>query len=181
MKSANSGTPRSYLEVKGLHRLGDAVVGRRRHPITADALEEAHLRARGSLVDGRRPARVARSRLGQPPRLGAASGGPAVPLSTRARWPRRVWLPGTSSTILRNRCGAGARDGCQPRCCAHLMGRCGESPPPSRSRASRAAGRTPRRDKKALRKDKTRPSVSGANSASPRSTSARGPKSSPAV
>ena len=43
MKSANSGTPRSYLEVKGLHRLGDAVVGGRRHPITADALEEAHL------------------------------------------------------------------------------------------------------------------------------------------
>ena len=53
MKSANSGTPRSYLEVKGLHRLGDAVVGRRRDAVAADALEEAHRgsRARGSLVD----------------------------------------------------------------------------------------------------------------------------------
>ena len=66
MKSANSGTPHSYLEVKGLHRLGDAVVGRRRDAVAADALEEAHLRARGSFVDGRRPARVARARLGQP-------------------------------------------------------------------------------------------------------------------
>ena len=42
MKSANSGTPGSYLEVKGLHRLGDAVVGRRRDAVAADALEEAH-------------------------------------------------------------------------------------------------------------------------------------------
>ena len=66
MKSANSGTPHSYLEVKGLHRLGDAVVGRRRDAVAADALEEAHLRAHGSLVDGRRPARVARARLGSP-------------------------------------------------------------------------------------------------------------------
>ena len=68
MKSANDRTPRSYLEVKGLHRLGDAVVGRRRDAVAADALEEAHRcsRARGSLVDGRRPVRVARARLGQP-------------------------------------------------------------------------------------------------------------------
>ena len=53
MKSANNGTPQSNLEVKGLHRLGDAVVGRRRDAVAADALEEAHRvsRGRGSLGD----------------------------------------------------------------------------------------------------------------------------------
>ena len=44
-------TPGTHLQVKRLHRLGDAVVGRRRDAVAADALEEAHLRARGSLVD----------------------------------------------------------------------------------------------------------------------------------
>ena len=78
---------------------------------------------------------------GAAPRLRAACGGPAAPLSTRARSPRRVRLPGTSCTMRRERCGAGARVVCQPRCCAHLMGRSDKSPPPSRSRASRAAGR----------------------------------------
>ena len=113
--------------------------------------------------------------------LGAARGEAQRPKrcpSTRARSPRRVWLPGTSSTMRRDRCGAGARDGCQPRCCAHLMGRSGQSPPPNRRRASRAAGRAP---KEGLSDKQNRPSVSGANSASPRSTSARGPKSSPAA
>ena len=112
--------------------------------------------------------------------LGAARGEAQRPKrcpSTRARSPRRVWLPGTSSTMRRDR-GAGARDGCQPRCCAHLMGRSGQSPPPNRRRASRAAGRAP---KEGLSDKQNRPSVSGANSASPRSTSARGPKSSPAA
>ena len=60
------GTPRSYLEVKRLHRFRNPIIGRRRDAVAADALEEAHLRARGSLVDGRRPVRVARARLGQP-------------------------------------------------------------------------------------------------------------------
>ena len=42
MASRDSWTPRSYLEVKGLHRLRDAVVGGRRDAVAADALEEAH-------------------------------------------------------------------------------------------------------------------------------------------
>ena len=64
MKSANNGTPQSNLEVKGLHRLGDAVVGRRRDAVAADALEEAHRSvacgharvpcATGARVDGAR-------------------------------------------------------------------------------------------------------------------------------
>ena len=67
------GTPRSYLEVKGLHRLGDAVVGRRRDAVAADALEEAHFsvsRARGSLVDGRRPVRASTAQACWQPTLG---------------------------------------------------------------------------------------------------------------
>ena len=64
--SLHDGTPSSHFQVKGLHRLGDAVVGRRRDAVAADALEEAHRGSRGSLVDGRRPARVAMARLGQP-------------------------------------------------------------------------------------------------------------------
>ena len=113
MKSANSGTPHSYLEVKGLHRLGDAVVGRRRDAVAADALQEAHRvsRGRGSLGDREATGARRKGTPGAAPRPGAASGGPAVPLSTRARWPRRVWLPGTSYAVLRDRCGADAQVG----------------------------------------------------------------------
>ena len=82
MKSATDGTPRARLEVERLHRLGDAVVGRRRDAVAADTFQEAHLRARGSLVG---PARVARARLGQPQGWGLPLERPsALRLSTQA-------------------------------------------------------------------------------------------------
>ena len=182
MKSANSGTPRSYLEVKGLHRLGDAVVGRRRDAVAADALQEAHRvsRARGPLVDGRRPVRVARARLGQPQGWG-------LPVEAQRSVFRRERVDhdacGCPAPLQRFYATAAARANelDANRAAVLISWGAGQSSPPSRSRASRAAGRTPRRDKKALRKDKTRPSVSGANSASPRSTSRAARKRSPAA
>ena len=95
---------------------------------------------------------------GAAPRLGAASGGPAVPLSTRARWPRRVWLPGTSYAVLRDRCGADAQVGANRAgvCDMGVQAR-GLLPARAGRRGSRGGLRAAKRR---IDTRKTRPSVS---------------------
>ena len=172
MKSANSGTPRSYLEVKGLHRLGDAVVGGRRHPITADALEEAHLS---------RPARRVARRSGGDrcasqghawgsPKAGGCQWRPsgrcfdASALAT-TRAAARHLLHGATRPLRR------WRTSWMPTALGSVMGVSGKRPPPSHGRASRVARRAPRRERRARTRE-TRQAVSqGKHSA--RSASAR--------
>ena len=68
-------TPGTHFQVKGLHRLGDAVVGRRRDAVAADALEEAHRSRVASLGDREATGARRKGTPGAAPRLPVEASG----------------------------------------------------------------------------------------------------------
>ena len=98
-----------------------------------------------------------RARLGQPQGWGL----PAAAPSTRARRPRRVLILSTSSTMLRDRCGAGARVVCQPRWAVIWEFRQEASSRPGQGVAGRGEGSAPRTE--GFMREKNPPSVSKVN------------------